>query len=138
MKNSISIRTGRHVVFSLHAHLVFVTKYRHDVFTKTMLARMRVIFSDTCQKFESTLEEFDGEGDHVHLMIHYPPKVPLSKLVNCLKGVSSRYLRKEFQHELKKHYWKGVLWSPSYFAGSCGGAPLGIVRKYIQNQNTPP
>ena len=98
---------------------------------------MKVIFSDTCLKFECTLEEFDGEGDHVHLMIHYPPKLALSKLVNSLKGVSSRYLRKEFQKELKKYYWKGVLWSPSYFAGSCGGAPLKIVREYIQKQNTP-
>lgn len=137
MGNPTSIRTGRHVVFNLHAHLVFVTKYRHKVFTKTMLDRMKIIFADTCQKFETTLEEFDGEGDHVHLMIHYPPKLTLSKLVNSLKGVSSRYLRKEFQKELKKHYWKGVLWSPSYFAGSCGGAPLKIVREYIQKQNTP-
>ena len=137
MNNSIRVRTGRHVVFNLHAHLVFVTKYRHKIFTKIMLNRMKVIFSDTCLKFECTLEEFDGEGDHVHLMIHYPPKLALSKLVNSLKGVSSRYLRKEFQKELKKYYWKGVLWSPSYFAGSCGGAPLKIVREYIQKQNTP-
>lgn len=101
-----------------------------------MLNRLKVIFSETCLKFESTLEEFDGERDHVHLMIHYPPKLALSKLVNSLKGVSSRYLRKEFQKELNQYYWKGVLWSPSYFAGSCGGAPLSIVRQYIQKQNT--
>ena len=137
MNKTTRIRTGRHVVFNLHAHLIFVTKYRNKVFTKKMLERMKIIFSDICERFESTLQEFDGEHDHVHLMIHYPPKVELSKLINSLKGVSSRYLRREFSDQIEKHYWKGVLWSPSYFAASCGGAPISIVREYIKNQSTP-
>lgn len=137
MRNAILTRSGRHVVFNLHAHLVFVTKYRKTVFTKAMLERMNDIFSLVCEDFESELVEFDGENDHVHLMVHYPPKISLSKLVNSLKGVSSRYLRKEFGEKIEKYYWKGVLWSPSYFAGSCGGAPIEIVREYIQNQRTP-
>lgn len=137
MSKTTRIRTGRHVVFNLHAHLVFVTKYRNKVFTKRMLDRMKIIFSDICERFEASLQEFDGEHDHVHLMIHYPPKVELSKLVNSLKGVSSRYLRQEFTDQIEKHYWKGVLWSPSYFAASCGGAPIDIVREYIKNQSTP-
>jgi putative transposase len=98
---------------------------------------MKIIFSEVSESFEATLEEFDGEGDHVHLLVHYPPKLALSKLVNTLKGVSSRYLRKEFSEELGRYYWKDVLWSPSYFAGSCGGAPLKTVREYIQAQKTP-
>ena len=137
MSKTTTIRTGRHVVFNLHVHLVFVTKYRNNVFTKRVLERMEEIFSDTCEKFDTTLQEFDGERDHVHLMIHYPPTVQLSKLVNSLKGVSSRYLRREFSSQIEKFYWKGVLWSPSYFAASCGGAPIKIVREYIQNQSTP-
>lgn len=137
MIDSRHIRTGRHVTFSLHTHLVFVTKYRRTVFTKVMLDRMHEIFEQVCDDFECTLEEFDGENYHVHLMVHYPPKLALSKLVNSLKGVSSRYLRKEFYQEIEKYYWKGVLWSPSYFAGSCGGAPINIVREYIQKQKTP-
>ena len=83
-----------------------------------------------------TLKEFNGEEDHVHMLIHYPPKISLAKLVNSLKGVSSRRLRQNWP-ELEKRYYKGVLWSPSYFAGSCGGAPIEIVRKYIEAQNTP-
>lgn len=78
----------------------------------------------------------NGENDHVHLLVEYPPKVSISKLVNSLKGVSSRLLRK-YSSTLKKHYWKGVLWSPSYFAASCGGAPISIVKQYIQQQTTP-
>ena len=85
----------------------------------------------------SLIVEFDGKNDHVHLMVNDPPKISLSKLVNSLKGVSSRYLRQEFQDKIEKHFWKGVLWSPSYFVGSCEGAPLKIVRDYIQNQKTP-
>lgn len=136
MKNSNEIRTGRHCVFNLHVHLVFVTKYRRKVFTKTILEEMRAIFEKVCKDFESVLDEFDGEDGHVHLLVHYPPKVSVSKLVNSLKGVSSRHLRKRFA-ELEKRYWKGVLWSPSYFAASCGGAPLSVIRQYIEQQKTP-
>ena len=78
----------------------------------------------------------EGENDHVHLLVEYPPKIAVSTLVNSLKGVSSRLLRKQFP-ELSKAYWKGVLWSPSYFAASCGGAPIHIIKQYIQQQNSP-
>ena len=136
MSNSTDIRTGRYCVFNLHVHLVFVTKFRRKVFTPHTLETLQKIFSDVCFDFEATLVEFDGEHDHVHLLVHYPPKVTLSKLVNSLKGVSSRLLRKNHDY-LHRYYWKGVLWSPSYFAGSCGGAPISVIRQYIQNQTTP-
>jgi putative transposase len=97
---------------------------------------MQTIFSDVCENFETELVEFDGEKDHVHLLVNYPPKVAISKLVNSLKGVSSRMLRKEFD-SIHRFYWKGMLWSPSYFAGSCGGAPIDIVKQYIEQQATP-
>lgn len=136
MTNSNDYRRGRHCVFALHAHLVFVTKCRRHVFTKIILDDVRAIFANICTSFEAELIEFDGEDDHVHLLVHYPPKVALSSLVNSLKGVSSRRLRKAYP-DLHKQYWKGVLWSPSYFAASCGGAPLSIIRDYIDNQQTP-
>ncbi len=97
---------------------------------------MQEIFTDICQRFEAELIEFDGEQDHVHLLVHYPPKLSVSKLVNSLKGVSSRLLRANFD-SIHRHYWKGVLWSPSYFAGSCGGAPITVIRQYIEQQQTP-
>jgi Transposase and inactivated derivatives len=97
---------------------------------------MHDVFDTLCNDFEAEMIEFDGEKDHVHLMINYPPKVQISKLVNSLKGVSSRLLRKEFP-VLAKSYYKGVLWSPSYFAASCDGAPISIIREYIQSQETP-
>src|SRR3984893_8577649 len=101
------ICTGRHCVFVLHAHLVFVTKYRHRVFTDRHLARMQEIMRAVCEDFECELVEFNGEDNHVHLLVNFPPKVALSKLVNSLKGVSSRRMRQEFP-ELVKHYWRGA------------------------------
>ena len=75
--------------------MVFVTKYRRKVFTKDVLDDMRGIFESVCTDFEAQLVEFDGEHDHVHLLVNYPPKVSISKLVNSLKGVSSRMIRKK-------------------------------------------
>lgn len=90
-----------------------------------------------CDDFEVELVEFNGENNHVHLLVNFPPKVALSKLVNSLKGVSSRRMRQEFP-ELAQHYWRAQrLWSGSYFAGSVGGAPLSVLRQYIEQQDRP-
>ena len=87
--------------------------------------------------FDAELIEMDGECDHVHLLINYPPKVSISSLVNSLKGASSRVLRRERPDIAKRYYFKNVLWSPSYFAASCGGAPISIIKQYIESHNTP-
>ena len=138
MKNINDIRSGRHCVFVMHVHLVFVTKYRRRVFDKAAIDRLKELFTKICGDFEAELKEMDGEADHVHLLVNYPPKVAVSALVNSLKGVSSRLLRKEFGDF---HPWlkrRGVLWSPSYFAASCGGAPIEILRQYIEQQQAVP
>ena len=83
------------------------------------------------------LVEFDGEKDYVHLLINYPPKVSVSRLVNSLKGVSSRLIRKKRYACIQDKLWAGALWSPSYFAASCGGAPISIIKQYIEQQDTP-
>jgi putative transposase len=120
----------------MHVHLVFVSKYRRHVFDVDAIQRLREIFGKVCIDFEAQLIEMDGEHDHVHLLIEYPPKVAVSHLVNSLKGVSSRRLRKD-RPDLAQRYYRNVLWSPSYFAASCGGAPLNIIQQYIQQQQTP-
>lgn len=125
------------MVYNLHAHLVFVTRYRRGVFTSQMLERCEEIMRDVCAGFEAELKEFNGETDHVHLLVHYPPKTALSKLVNSLKGVSSRRLRNEHSEQVDSAIMHGRFWSRSYFAGSCGGAPLTAVRQYIENQQRP-
>ena len=133
MRKSNDVRTGRHCVFALHVHLVFVTKYRRRVLTEAVHETLCESFAKVCQDFEAVLVETNGEDDYVHLLVEYPPKVALSTLVNSLKGVSSRRLRQRYP-EIATRYYKGVLWSPSYFAASCGGAPLSIIQQYIEDQ----
>ena len=137
MNLSSDIRHGRHCVSALHVHLVFVTKYRRNVFDGDALERLKRMFEKVCRDFQAQLVEMNGEAQHVHLLIHYLPKHSVSSLVNSLKGVSSRLLRTE-RPDIEKRYWKkNVLWSPSYFAASCGGAPLGILKQYVEQQKTP-
>jgi putative transposase len=137
MTNATDIRHGRHCIFQMHVHLVFGTKYRRGVFTKQILDDLQDIFSSVCADFEAELVEFDGEDDHVHLLVNYPPKVAVSALVNSLKGVSSRIIRNKNYPSIRKKLWGNALWSHSYFAGSCGGAPIQIIRQYIEQQRTP-
>jgi putative transposase len=136
MQLSKDIRHGRNCAFALHVHLVFVTKYRRKVFDGDALQRLQAIFEKVCRDFQAQLVEMNGAADDVHLLIHYPPKHSVSSLVNSLKGVSSRLLRSEHP-DMEKRYWNNVLWSPSYFAASCGGAPLSIIKQYIEQQKTP-
>ena len=122
---------------NLHAHLVFTPKYRKAVFTSKLLTTCESAMRKVCDDFDVELTEFNGESDHVHLLIQYPPTVQLSSLVNSLKGVSSRIMRRDHPAEVKKVLWGDHLWSPSYFVSSCGGAPLSIVKDYITNQKRP-
>ena len=137
MQKSRDLRKGRTCVFALHVHLVFVAKFRKKIFTKESLVYTREILKSVCKDFGAELMEFEGEKDHVHLLVNYPPKISVSKLVNSLKGVSARLLRKKGYPTIVKYLWGRNLWSPSYFAGSCGGAPISIIRQYIEGQNTP-
>ena len=127
------INKSRHSAYLLHAHIVFVTKYRRKVLGDLHHEAFQRIARGVCADFEADLRECNGEADHVHLLVTYNPKVQLTKLVNSLKAVTSRRMRAEF-NDLRGAYGKPVLWSRSYFVGSCGGAPLEIVTQYIQNQ----
>lgn len=103
----------------------------------TSLESCEEIMRNLCEDFEAELKEFNGELDHVHLLVHYPPKVQLSKLVNSLKGVSSRRLHFECTGQVNRAIMHGRFWSHSSFAGSSGGAPLTVVRQYIENKRHP-
>jgi putative transposase len=117
----------------MHVHLVFVTKYRRHVLDSAGTDALRTMFTTICEDFGANLRACDGEDDHVHLLVEYPPSVAISKLVNSLQGVSSRRLRQQ-RPDIARRYWNGVLWSPFYFAASCGGAPLDIIRRYVEQQ----
>jgi len=120
------LQTLHHCVFSLHFHLVLVTKDRRKAITKKMLERLRVIFSETLEKWGCELIEFNGEADHVRLL--------MSKLINNLKTVSSRLIRRDFGGYLSRIYRKPVFWHRSYCLISSGGATIEKLRKYIEEQ----
>ncbi|MGE6480877.1 IS200/IS605 family transposase [Psychrobacter namhaensis] len=129
------IYKNRHSAYNLHVHLVFITKYRKKVLADNHCQYFKEVVAEICKDFGAELKECNGEGDHVHMLIQYPPTVQLSKMVNNLKSVTSRRMRANFI-DLRAAYNKPVLWSRSYFAGSCGGAPLEIIKQYIQNQQS--
>ena len=126
-----------HCVYALHYHLVVVTKYRRRCLTAPMLERLREIAGARCAGWGGELLELNGEPDHVHLLVSLPPNAELSGFVNNLKTTSSRLLRKEFGDELNRVYRKPVLWSRSYCIITCGGAPLSILKQYIEQQGYP-
>jgi len=134
MASASDFRSGRHVVYSLQAHLVFVPKYRRAVITERVFLVLRDTWVHVCRDFESELRETGWEADHVHLLVGYPPKAALSKLVNSLKGVSSRRVRAANLPEVQGKLWGEHFWSPSYCAVSCGGAPLEVIKSYIEQQ----
>lgn len=134
MKPSSDFRTGRHVVYNLNAHLVFVPKYRKRAIGPRVFAVLRPAWEKVCSDFGCELREAGYEDDHAHLLVIYPPRVALSALVNSLKGVSSRMLRAAHLPEIEGKLWGKHFWSPSYCAVSCGGAPLDIVKRYVESQ----
>lgn len=126
-----------HCVYALHYHLVIVTKYRKKCLTAPMLAEFEVQSKERCEAWGGKLIEVNGEADHVHLLIDLPPTVALAEFVNALKTGTSRRLRSVFAQHLEAFYSKPVLWSRSYCALSCGGAPLAVIQQYIQQQDRP-
>lgn len=129
-------RRGRHSVTRLVVHLIFTTKYRRKVFDGRMIDQLRGTFNSACEKLECHIIEFDGEEDHVHLLVEYPPKLAISVLVNNLKSTSSRQLRL-LNADLPRLSKSSALWSRSYFACSAGGATIETLKAYVQDQKTP-
>lgn len=130
------LRSGSHVVFKIHLHVVFVTKYRREVLTQPMLEAMKSVLERVLSANQSFLTEFNGEADHVHLLIDLHPDNNISDLVASLKSASSRVLRQQFKEAIDQVYWgKAKLWHDSKCIISCGGAPLEVVKTYIQSQS---
>jgi putative transposase len=132
--NKTTLKPLYHSVYNTKYHLVMVTKYRHKVITMAMLERLSTLVRERVEAWEGELIEMNGEPDHIHILFELPPKFAVADFVNALKTGTSRRLRKEFAEHLKPYYWKPVFWSRSYCVTTCGGAPLSVIRQYIENQ----
>lgn len=130
----IDLKTNKHSVYALSYHLILTTKYRHQCITKEMQDRIEEITRSLFKKWGCQLVSLNGAADHIHFLFEAPPQVNLANTVNSLKSVTSRYIRKEFQAELAPYYWKPYFWNRSYLILSSGGAPIEVIRQYIENQ----
>ncbi|MEL6381848.1 MAG: IS200/IS605 family transposase [Cyanobacteria bacterium J06626_18] len=131
------LRSFAHSVALIKIHVVFVTKYRHPVITEAIEADIRALAEGICLKCDGSLEEAKadlGSRDHIHLLLDLAPKMSVSRLCNTLKTVTSRAIRRRYAQQLKPYYWKPVFWKRGFSAVSCGGAPLVVLKQYIENQ----
>ena len=122
-----------HSVFLLHYHLVLVVKYRRQVFDDAISGRAKEIFAYIAPNYNITLEEWNHDKDHVHVLFRGQPNSEISKFINAYKSASSRLIKKEYP-EIKKHLWKDMFWSQSYCLISTGGVTVDIIKEYIQTQ----
>ena len=122
-----------HSVFLLYYHLIMVTKYRRKVINDDISARGKEIFEYIAPDYGIILEEWNHDKDHVHVMFRAQPKSAISKFINAYKSASSRLLKKEYP-EIKLKLWKGSFWGQSFCLLTAGGAPVEVIREYIESQ----
>jgi putative transposase len=131
------MKTRHHCVYALHDHWVLVTKYRRRCLTAPMLGVIEASARERCASRDGELVQCNGEPDHLHLLVSLPPHVALSEFVNALRTNTARVLRRDFREDLGRWYSEPVLWSRRYCAISVGGAPLEILKRYIEQQDRP-
>jgi len=138
LKNVKHLQKRIKSVYQLTAHIIFVVKYRKKAISLEILHELKIIFEETLTKWECQLVDFNGESDHVHLLVDYKRSIELSKLIANLKTVSSRLIRKKHPELSKKFFYgKSYFWTGSYFVASCGGVTIETFKKYVESQKTP-
>ncbi|MBD5560240.1 MAG: IS200/IS605 family transposase [Clostridia bacterium] len=129
----MDLDTNNHSVFALHYHLILVVKYRRSVITDAISARLREIFERIGPDYYITVAEWNHDRDHVHILFRAQPHSNLSKFINAYKSASSRLIKREFP-EIRQRLWKEFFWSRSYCLITTGGAPLEVLKQYIESQ----
>lgn len=129
----MDLDSNNHSVFLLHYHMVLVVKYRRKVINNSISNRLKEIFEYIQPNYNITLQEWNDDKDHVHVLFKAHPNTEISKFINSYKSASSRLIKKEFP-QIRKYLWKEYFWSRSYCLLTTGGAPIEIIKKYIENQ----
>ena len=129
----MELDTNNHSVFSLHYHLILVVKYRRKVISDEISNRLKEIFEYIQPNYNITLQEWNHDKDHVHVLMKAHPNTDISKFLNAYKSASSRLIKKEFPI-IRKQLWKEYFWSRSYCLITTGGAPIDVIKKYIETQ----
>lgn len=129
----MKLDSNNHSVFLLHYHLVLVVKYRREVFTDEISDFAKDMFIEIGKKYNITLTEWNHDKVHIHILFKAHPNSELSKFINAYKSASSRLIKKNFPH-IRKRLWKEMFWSRSFCLLTTGGAPIPVIKKYIENQ----
>ena len=129
----MELDNNNHSVFALFYHLVLVTKYRRNVIDNDISVRLREIFEYIAPTYKITVQEWNHDSDHLHILFRAHPKSEISKFLNAYKAASSRLIKKEFPQICDK-LWKGFFWSRSFCLLTAGGAPLEVLKRYIESQ----
>ena len=129
----MELDTNNHSVFLLYYHLVLVTKYRRQVIYDEISDYAKTNFERITESYHITLVEWNHDKDHVHIMFKAQPKTELTKFINAYKSASSRLIKRDFPR-VKQFLWKEMFWSKSFCLLTTGGAPIDVIKKYIQNQ----
>lgn len=131
--NTMELDNNNHSVFLMYYHLVFVIKYRREVITDKISNRLKEIFEYIAPNYNIALQEWNHDKDHVHILLKAQPNSELSKFINAYKSASSRLIKKEYPI-IRKCLWKEYFWSRSFCLLTTGGAPIEIVKRYIESQ----
>jgi len=131
---SVKLDSNAHSVFLLNYHLVMVVKYRRQVFDDIISDRAKSIFEYIAPDYKISLQEWNHDKDHVHILFKAHPKTEISKFINAYKSASSRLIKKDFP-EIRSKLWKEAFWSQSFCLLTTGGAPLDVIRHYIESQS---
>ena len=131
--NNINYKSKNNIVYSCKYHVVWCPKYRRKVLVGKIETRLKEVIEETCAKLSVEIIEMELMPDHVHLLLEVDPQFGIHKTIKRIKSVSSRILRQEFKELCTK---LPTLWSNSYFVSTVGGAPLEVIKQYIENQKT--
>jgi putative transposase len=129
----MELQTNNHSVFSLHYHLVMVTKYRKCVVDDSVSSRLKEIFENVAKGYHITVREWNHDRDHVHVLFDAHPKSELTKFINAYKSASSRLIKKEFP-QIREKLWKEMFWSRSFCLLTTGGVTIDVIKRYIESQ----
>jgi putative transposase len=130
---SMELDNNNHSVFLMYYHLVLVVKYRRKVIDDTISNRLKEMFEYIAPNYNITLQEWNHDKDHIHVLFKAHPNTELSKFINSYKSASSRLIKRDYQ-QIKQNLWKEYFWSRSFCLLTTGGAPIEIIKKYIESQ----
>jgi len=129
----VEYRRSAHAVYDVKYHVIWITKYRYKVLRGRIAERARDLIRQICQAKEVVIVRGSVSPDHIHMLLSAPPELSPSKLVQYIKGRSSRRLQEEFP-ELSKRYWGQHLWARGYFCATVGAVDEDTIKAYIENQ----